>query len=56
MNERHPDFVAQLEKHGVTYIKLVGDEDDPSSYSGRSWKSTYKTDDKNIAEERCVSF
>lgn len=54
MKEKHPDFVAQLEEHGLTYIKVMSDEERPSSFTGRSWKSTYMTDDKNVAEERLV--
>ncbi|KAI3521482.1 hypothetical protein L1887_10950 [Cichorium endivia] len=55
MKERHPEFVAQLEEHGVTYTYIANDEDDSSTFSGRGWKSAFKTDDKNVAEERCVS-
>ncbi|XP_076914790.1 clavaminate synthase-like protein At3g21360 [Bidens hawaiensis] len=54
MKERHPEFVAQLEDHGLTYIKIASDEDDPSSVTGSSWKTAYKTTDKNIAEERAA--
>ncbi|KAK9059676.1 hypothetical protein SSX86_020380 [Deinandra increscens subsp. villosa] len=54
MKERHPDFVAKLEKHGLNYIKIADDGDDPSSSSGNGWKSAYKTDDKNVAEERAA--
>ncbi|KAI3671605.1 hypothetical protein L1987_87344 [Smallanthus sonchifolius] len=54
MKERHPDFVAKLEEHGLRYIQIVGDNDDPSFYTKSSWKSLYKTDDKNIAEERAA--
>ena len=55
MKERHPDFVGQLEEHGLTYIKVAGEEDDPSSFTGSSWKTTYKTEDKNVAEQMYVS-
>ncbi|KAM0056208.1 putative TauD/TfdA-like domain, taurine dioxygenase TauD-like superfamily [Helianthus debilis subsp. tardiflorus] len=55
MKERHPDFVAKLEEHGLTYIKIAGEDDDPSFYSGGgSWKSAFKTNDKNIAKERAA--
>ncbi|KAM0032033.1 putative TauD/TfdA-like domain, taurine dioxygenase TauD-like superfamily [Helianthus debilis subsp. tardiflorus] len=56
MKERHPDFVAQLEEHGLTYIKIAGDRDDPSSVTGSSWKKAYQTDDKNVAEERAAKL
>ncbi|XP_071733958.1 clavaminate synthase-like protein At3g21360 [Rutidosis leptorrhynchoides] len=52
MKERHPEFVAKLEEHGLTYIKVASDVDDPSSFTGGSWKSAYKTDDKSVAEDR----
>ncbi|KAK9054728.1 hypothetical protein SSX86_025807 [Deinandra increscens subsp. villosa] len=56
MKERHPDFVAQLEEHGLNYIRMVGDEDDASTYRGSSWKSTFMTNDKSIAEERAAKM
>ncbi|KAK1434162.1 hypothetical protein QVD17_11080 [Tagetes erecta] len=56
MKEKHPGFVAQLEEHGLTYVKIAGDVDDPSSFTGSSWKSAYKTDDKNVAEERAAKL
>ncbi|KAI3766534.1 hypothetical protein L2E82_16598 [Cichorium intybus] len=52
MKERHPEFVARLEEHGLTYTKVSSEEDDPSSITGSGWKSTYMTDDKHVAEER----
>ncbi|KAI7741351.1 hypothetical protein M8C21_029256 [Ambrosia artemisiifolia] len=54
MKERHPEVVAQMEKHGLTYKKIMSDEDHPLSFSGGSWKSAYMTDDKNVAEERAA--
>ncbi|KAI3521498.1 hypothetical protein L1887_10968 [Cichorium endivia] len=54
MKERHPEFVAQLEEHGLTYIKVMSEEDNPSSYASSGWKSTYMTNDKNVAEERAA--
>ncbi|KAL8250120.1 hypothetical protein R6Q59_033813 [Mikania micrantha] len=56
MKDRYPDFVSQLEEHGLTYIKIAGDEDDPSSFTGSSWKTAYKTDDRNVAEERAAKL
>lgn len=54
MKEKHPEFVQQLEEHGLIYIRVLGDCDDPSSAIGRGWKSTFLTDDKSVAEERFV--
>ncbi|KAL4583797.1 hypothetical protein LXL04_008381 [Taraxacum kok-saghyz] len=56
MKERHPEFVAQLEEQGLTYTKVTNEEDDPSSIIGNGWKSTYNTDDKNVAEERAAKL
>ncbi|GMH14246.1 hypothetical protein Nepgr_016087 [Nepenthes gracilis] len=54
MKERHPDFVQQLEEHGLIYTRILGEDDDPSSPIGRGWKSTFLTKDKTIAEERAA--
>ncbi|GKA31577.1 clavaminate synthase-like protein [Tanacetum coccineum] len=56
MKKLHPEFVAKLEEHGVTYIILTGDEDQPLSSTGRGWKSAYNTDDKKVAEERAAAL
>ncbi|KAI7741352.1 hypothetical protein M8C21_029257 [Ambrosia artemisiifolia] len=56
MKAKHPDFVAQLEEHGLTNTKIMSDEDRPSIPSGRGWKSTFMTDDKNVAEERAAKL
>ena len=52
MNKRHPEFVARLEEHGLTNKRIINDEDRSLSFTGKNWKSTYMTDDKNIAEAR----
>ncbi|XP_044495892.1 uncharacterized protein LOC123218490 isoform X2 [Mangifera indica] len=49
MKHRHPEFVEKLEQHGLIYTRVLGEEDDPSSPIGRGWKSTFLTDDKNLA-------
>ncbi|XP_028769329.1 clavaminate synthase-like protein At3g21360 [Neltuma alba] len=54
MKERHPEFVEQLEKHGLIYIRVLGEEDNPSSPIGRGWKSTFLTQDKIVAEKRAA--
>ncbi|KAL8256717.1 hypothetical protein R6Q59_028758 [Mikania micrantha] len=54
MKAIHPDFVDQLEKHGLKYIKIAPEDDDPSFHSGTSWKSLFKTDDKSVAEDRAA--
>ncbi|CDO97972.1 unnamed protein product [Coffea canephora] len=56
MKEKHPEFVEKLEEHGLIYIRVLGEEDDPSSPIGRGWKSTFLTKDKSVAEERAAKL
>ncbi|KAJ0520091.1 putative TauD/TfdA-like domain, taurine dioxygenase TauD-like superfamily [Helianthus annuus] len=52
MKEKQPEFVAKVEKHGLKFIIVTGDDDQSSSIGGRGWKSTYMTVDKKVANER----
>jgi len=54
MKEKHPEFVQQLEAHGLIYTRVLGEDDNPASPIGRGWKSTFLTNDKSVAEERSV--
>ncbi|KFK39444.1 hypothetical protein AALP_AA3G245700 [Arabis alpina] len=56
MKEKHPEFVQRLEEHGLVYVRVLGEEDDPSSPIGRGWKSTFLTQDKKVAEERAAKL
>lgn len=56
MKEKHPEFVERLEEHGLVYVRVLGEDDDPSSPIGRGWKSTFLTHDKNVAEERAAKL
>ncbi|CAH1422690.1 unnamed protein product [Lactuca virosa] len=56
MKEKHPEFVARLEEHGLSYTDVINDEDDPSSFTGRNWKSKFNTEDKSVAEERAAKL
>ncbi|KAH6820811.1 2-oxoglutarate and oxygenase superfamily protein [Perilla frutescens var. hirtella] len=56
MKEKYPDFVEKLEKEGLIYTRVLGEEDDPSSPIGRGWKSTFLTADKAVAEERAAKL
>lgn len=56
MKHKYPDFVEQLERHGLIYTRVLGEKDDPSSPIGRGWKSTFLTEDKSIAEERAAKL
>ncbi|GKB78350.1 hypothetical protein Tco_0945245, partial [Tanacetum coccineum] len=52
------DKIIELEsmEKGEKYIKVAGKEDDPSSFMGSSWKSAYKTDDKNVADQMAAKM
>lgn len=59
MKDKFPEFVDRLEKHGLIYVRILGEGDDPSSPIGRGWQSTFLTKDKSVAEERfvcCIYF
>ncbi|CAJ2661168.1 clavaminate synthase-like protein At3g21360 [Trifolium pratense] len=52
MKERYPEFVEKLEKDGLLYVRVLGEDDNPNSPIGRGWKSTFLTDDKKVAQQR----
>ncbi|XP_010510157.1 PREDICTED: clavaminate synthase-like protein At3g21360 [Camelina sativa] len=56
MKDKHPEFVQRLEEHGLLYVRVLGEDDDPSSPIGRGWKSTFLTQDKNLAEQRAANL
>ncbi|KAL5755938.1 hypothetical protein ACOSQ2_020684 [Xanthoceras sorbifolium] len=56
MIQKYPEFVEKLEKHGLIYSLFYGEDDDLSSPTGRSWKSTFSTEDKSVAEERAAKL
>ena len=43
---KHPAFMEKLETLGLKYIRVMPEEDDPTSAIGRGWKSTFLTDSK----------
>ncbi|EPS60478.1 hypothetical protein M569_14327, partial [Genlisea aurea] len=51
MKNKHPEFVEKLEKHGLIYKTVIRGEEDKSSAGGRSWKTTFMTEDKKVAEQ-----
>jgi hypothetical protein len=53
MKAEFPKFVEDLKAKSVKYMRILPDQDDPSSASGRSWRSTYLTNDKIEAENKC---
>ncbi|KAL4583804.1 hypothetical protein LXL04_008388 [Taraxacum kok-saghyz] len=56
MKEKHPNFVIEMEEKGLISTRVLGDEYDPSSPIGRSWKETFMTDNKTVAEERAANL
>ena len=44
--------MAAVEEKGVIYNRVLPPEDDPTSAMGRSWKSTYWSDDRQEVEKR----
>ncbi|CAI5508402.1 unnamed protein product [Closterium sp. Naga37s-1] len=52
----HPSFVAQLRAKGLLYVRVLPEEDDPSSAIGRGWKSTFLTQDKEEAQEKAAKL
>nr|GMD35478.1 clavaminate synthase-like protein At3g21360 [Ipomoea batatas] len=56
MKSKYPEFVERLEEHGLIYIRVLGEEDNPLSPIGRGWKSTFLTSDKSVAEERAAKL
>ena len=48
----NPDFAQEIEDNGVKYIRVMPDQDDELSAIGRSWRSTFQTDEKEEAEEK----
>jgi hypothetical protein len=48
--------VEKLEKCGLIYTRVLGEDDDSSSPIGRGWQSLFATSDKVIADERYGFF
>jgi len=48
----NPDFAKRVEELGVKYVRIMPEEDDPSSPIGRSWKSTFQATNRSDAEAR----
>ena len=55
VNKEMPEFAQKLLDKGVKYTRIIPEEDDPTSAIGRGWKSTFLTQEKSVAEERCKS-
>lgn len=46
-----PHFVSELEQKGVKYVRILPEDNDPSSAIGRGWRSTFAVDTKEEAEK-----
>ena len=46
------EFAQKVEDIGVRYIRIMPEEDDPTSAIGRSWKSTFIAQTKEEAERK----
>lgn len=51
LRERFPKQMALFEENGVRYVRVLPQEDDPNSAIGRSWRSTYWTEEEAKVEE-----
>lgn len=56
MKQKHPKFIEEMEQKGLIYSRVLGEESDPSSPVGRSWKATFMTDNKSVAEETAAKL
>lgn len=50
--EIDPAYAETMEEIGVKYRRVMPDYDDPNSPIGRSWRSTFQTEDRDTAEAR----
>lgn len=55
MAELQPELVDRLEKGALRYVRVAPAENDFTSQIGRSWKSTFLTDDREEAENKARS-
>jgi len=51
MSDSFPQFTEKLDALGVKYVRVLPAEDDPSSAIGRSWPSTWQTQERAEAEQ-----
>jgi alpha-ketoglutarate-dependent taurine dioxygenase len=52
LREKFPDKVDLLEQKKVRYVRVLSEDDDPSSAIGRGWKNTYNTTDRAQVEKQ----
>ena len=51
-----PTFAKQVEEEGVRYVRVMPEDDDPTSPIGRSWKNTFQVQTRDEAEARMKSL
>ncbi|KAI9284761.1 hypothetical protein BC943DRAFT_325551 [Umbelopsis sp. AD052] len=52
ISREFPDFIEEIGKKGVKYIRVLPVEDDATSAIGRGWQSTFMTTDAKEAERQ----
>ncbi|GAB5591818.1 hypothetical protein Unana1_06718 [Umbelopsis nana] len=52
INREFPDFIQEIGRKGVKYIRILPAEDDATSAIGRGWQSTFMTTDPKEAERQ----
>jgi hypothetical protein len=56
MKQERPEFVNNLEQKGLIYTRIIPEDDDHESALGRGWKSTFQTQDKDVAIQRAAEL
>jgi len=54
MFELEPEFVKRLADEGLFYERVVSENNDKTSATGRSWRETFSADDRQTAEKNAV--
>jgi diketogulonate reductase-like aldo/keto reductase/alpha-ketoglutarate-dependent taurine dioxygenase len=52
VNDKYPEFMSKLKKHGARYTRVLPAEDDPTSPIGRSYFNTYQVDTIEEVEKK----
>jgi len=52
INERFPEFAANCESKGLKYTNVMPSSNDAESGMGRSWQSTFGSEDRQQVEQR----
>ena len=56
LRDRSPEFARMCEERGLTYSNVMPATADAASGMGRSWKCTFRADNRPVAEERMRSL